>query len=88
MLAKINLPSLRGIFPEYTLQNKAKSKRKPLLTSQNNLCVLTPDLYCVFTRTAVTSLEFSVRHVGGRVGNLAFLRPNNSILAFLFLVWP
>ena len=23
-----------------------------------------------------------------RVGNLAFLRPNNSILAFLFLVWP
>ena len=23
-----------------------------------------------------------------RVGNLAFLRPNNSSLAFLFLVWP
>ena len=23
-----------------------------------------------------------------RVGSLAFLRPNNSILAFLFLVWP
>jgi hypothetical protein len=26
--------------------------------------------------------------VMARVGNLAFLRPNNSILAFLFLVWP